>query len=58
MGFASERMSDASVDDAEITHEEWPGGFTDGDLTPEEFKAARTEAMEKAAEAPYDCIPE
>ena len=58
MGFASERMSDASVDDAEITHEEWPEGFTDGELTPEEFKTARAEAMEKAEEAPYDCISE
>ena len=39
-----------------LTHEEWPQGFSDGELTPEEFKRARAEAMEKAEEAPYDCI--
>jgi hypothetical protein len=53
MGYASESMSEATV---ELTHEEWPQGFSDGELTPEEFKRARAEAMEKAEEAPYDCI--
>jgi hypothetical protein len=52
MRYASESMSEATVDDVELTHEEWPQGFSDGDLTPEEFKRARAEAMEKAEEAP------
>jgi hypothetical protein len=56
MGDASESMSEATVDDVELTHEEWPQGFSAGDLTPEEFKRARAEAMEKAEEAPFDCI--
>ena len=56
MGYASERMSEATVNDVELAHEEWPQGFSDGELTPDEFKRARTEAMEKAEEAPYDCI--
>jgi hypothetical protein len=56
MGYASESMSEATVNDVELTHEEWPQGCSDGDLTPDEFKRARAEAMEKAEEAPYDCI--
>jgi len=56
MGYASERMSEATVNDVELAHEEWPQGCSDGELTPDEFKRARTEAMEKAEEAPYDCI--
>ena len=58
MGFASESMSEALVDDVELIHEEWPKDFPDGELTLKEFKTARAEAMEKAEEAPYDCIPE
>jgi hypothetical protein len=49
-------MSEATVNDVELTHEEWPQGCSNGELTPDEFKRARAEAMEKAEETPYDCI--
>jgi len=52
----SERVAQTTVNDVELTHEEWPQGFSDGELTPDEFKRARAEAMEKAEETPYDCI--